>query len=419
MKISDLYKKFLKYPIICTDSRSVKKNSLFFALKGDNFNGNKYAEEALDKGAEIAIIDEKKYKINDKYILVNNVLKTLQELSSYHRDKLKIPIIGITGSNGKTTSKELINSCLSSELNTACTTGNYNNHIGVPLTLLEINNKHEIGIVEMGANHKGEIKFLCEIAKPNYGVITNIGKAHLEGFKNFEGVKKAKKELYDYIKKTQGLIFLNSDDEILSEISEEIKAITYGKNGEISGTNISTSIFCQVIYDNIKIKSNLIGDYQFYNIMLALTIAKHFKIKEKNIFKSIESYKPKNNRSEVIISEKNLIILDAYNANPSSMFKMIISFSKIKKENKVCILGDMAELGKFSQKEHLEIIKLVCDLKILSYFIGDEFSKATSVNSFKKADDFKEFLKISDIKNSTILIKGSRSQKLEKLVELL
>ena len=419
MKISDIYKKFLKSPNISTDSRVIKKNSLFFALKGKNFNGNEYAKEALKKGAKFAIIDEIKYKLGENYLLVNDVLQTLQDLASFHRDHIEIPIIGITGSNGKTTSKELITSCLSSELNTAYTKGNYNNHIGVPLTLLEISDKHEIGIIEMGANHQGEIKFLCEIAKPNYGVITNIGKAHLEGFKNFEGVKKTKKELYDYIKKTEGQIFINSDDDILLDISQGIKSIRYGKKGDFIGSEVSTSVFCEVIYDNYEIKSYLIGDYQFYNIMLAIAIAKHFKIKEKNIFKSIESYKPNNNRSQVIDSGNNLIILDAYNANPSSMNKMINSFYKIKKENKICILGDMGELGKFSQNEHSDIINLINSLKITTYYIGEEFYQATSINSFKDSEDFKDFLKTHTIKNSTILIKGSRSQQLEKLVDLL
>ena len=308
---------------------------------------------------------------------------------------------------------------MSSELNTAYTKGNYNNHIGVPLTLLEITDKDEIGIIEMGANHQGEIKFLCEIAKPNYGVITNIGKAHLEGFKNFEGVKKTKKELYDYIKKTEGQIFINSDDDILLDISQGIKSIKYGKKGNFIGSEVSTSVFCEVIYDNYEIKSHLIGDYQFYNIMLAIAIAKHFKIKEKNIFKSIESYKPNNNRSQVIDSGNNLIILDAYNANPSSMNKMINSFYKIKKENKICILGDMGELGKFSQNEHSDIVNLINSLKITTYYIGEEFCQATRINSFKDSEDFKDFLKNNTIRNSTILIKGSRSQQLEKLVDLL
>ena len=331
----------------------------------------------------------------------------------------EIPVVAITGTNGKTTSKELITSCLSSELETAYTKGNYNNHIGVPLTLLEINKKHEIGIIEMGANHKNEINFLCEIAKPNYGIITNIGKAHLEGFKNFEGVKSTKKELYDFIKKNNGIIFINNDDKTLNEISDNIKSITYGKNGDIIGEEVTSSVYTEVLFNKIKINSNLIGSYQFYNIMLAIAVAQHFSIKEKNIIKSLESYYPKNNRSQVVQSKSNLIILDAYNANPSSMNEMINSFYKIKKEGKVCILGDMGELGIFSKDEHEEIIKLNKKLNLKTFYIGSEFKKLTKKNSFIDFQEFKNYLKDFPITNSTILIKGSRSQKLENIVELL
>jgi len=419
MNISELYNIFKEYPSISTDSRNIKKDSLFFALKGESFNGNKFAHEAINKGCKYAVIDEKEYKIDGNFILVDNVIETLQKLASFHRENLKIPIIAITGTNGKTTSKELITFCLSSELETGCTKGNYNNHIGVPLTLLEINDKHEIGIIEMGANHKNEISFLCELAKPNYGVITNIGKAHLEGFKSLEGVKSTKKELYDYIKKNNGIIFLNNDDKTLNEISKNIKSITYGKKGDVMGEEINSSVYTGVLFNKIKINSNLIGSYQFYNIMLAIAISKHFKIKEKNILKAIESYSPKNNRSQVIESKHNLIILDAYNANPSSMNEMINSFYKIKKENKVCILGDMGELGKYSKKEHNEIIKLIEKLNILTFYIGAEFYKTTNKNCFINLEEFKNYLKESPISNSTVLIKGSRSQKLENIVELL
>ena len=419
MKISELHKIFLKFPKVTTDSRNVFKNSLFFALKGENFNGNEYATDAIKKGCKYAIIDEEKYSINENYILVDNVLETLQQLAAYHRETLNIPIIGITGSNGKTTSKELITACLSTELNTAYTKGNYNNHIGVPLTLLEINYDHEIAIIEMGANHQGEIQFLSEIAKPNFGVITNIGKAHLEGFKDFEGVKKTKKELYDYIKKVNGLVFLNNDDDILNEISKDLDLVKYGKNGDYFGSLIDSSVFCEVIYEKTIIKSQLIGDYQFYNIMLAIAIAKHFKVKDNSIFKAIKDYKPKNNRSQIINTDDNLIILDAYNANPSSMNNMILSFNKIKKENKICVLGDMGELGKFSEKEHIEIIKLMQKLKIPTFYVGTEFCKVIKNDSFQSTEEFKKHLESEPIKNSTVLIKGSRSQKLEKLLDLL
>ena len=264
----------------------------------------------------------------------------------------------------------------------------------------------------MGANHQGEIQFLSEIAKPNFGVITNIGKAHLEGFKDFEGVKKTKKELYDYIKKVNGLVFLNSDDDILNEISKDLDLVKYGKSGDYFGSLIDTSVFCEVIYEKTIIKSQLIGDYQFYNIMLAIAIAKHFKVKDNNIFKAIKEYKPKNNRSQIINTNDNLIILDAYNANPSSMNNMILSFNKIKKENKICVLGDMGELGKFSEKEHIDIVKLMQELQIPTFYVGREFCKAIKNDSFQSTEEFKKHLESEPIKNSTVLIKGSRSQKI-------
>ena len=286
MKISDLYKIFNKHPNVTTDTRDIKENSIFFALKGNNFNGNKFAKKAIEDGCQYAIIDQAEFKLNEKYILVNDVLECLQNLASFHRDQLMIPVIGITGTNGKTTSKELIYSCLSTELNALATAGNYNNHIGVPLTLLRINRKHDIAIIEMGANHENEIKFLCEIAKPNYGIITNIGKAHLEGFKNIEGVKKTKKELYDFIKINNGKIFVNNEDAILNEISNDINSISYGLSGEINGSIRESSIFTNVQYKSYIIETQLIGTYQFYNIMLSIAVATHFGIKLKNISKA-------------------------------------------------------------------------------------------------------------------------------------
>ena len=419
MKISDLYKIFNNHPNVTTDTRNIKENSIFFALKGDNFNGNKFARKAIKNGCHYAIIDQAEFQLNEKYILVNDVLKCLQNLAAYHRDQLNIPIIGITGTNGKTTSKELIYSCLSTELNTLATDGNYNNHIGVPLTLLKIKKEHEIAIIEMGANHENEITFLCEIAKPNYGIITNIGKAHLEGFKNFEGVKKTKKELYDYIKNNNGKLFVNNDDTLLNEISKDIEIITYGLNGEITGSLKDSSIFTNVEFNSILIETQLIGSYQFYNIMLSIAVATHFGIKLKNISRALTSYKPNNNRSQLIKTKSNTIILDAYNANPSSMYEMINSFSKIQDKNKICVLGDMAELGDFSKKEHLNIIHLIDNLKIKCFFVGEEFSKLLDRNSFLNIDKLIHHLKKKQIKDSTVLVKGSRSIKLEKVIKVL
>ena len=419
MKISDIYKIFNKHPNVTIDTRNIKENSIFFALKGDKFNGNKFAKKAIADGCHYAIIDQADFKLNEKYILVENVLECLQDLASYHRNQLIVPVIGITGTNGKTTSKELIHSCLSTELNTLATDGNYNNHIGVPLTLLRVKKEHDIAIIEMGANHENEIKYLCEIAKPNYGIITNIGKAHLEGFKNIEGVKKTKKELYDYIKINNGKIFINNDDAILNEISKDIDSISYGLNGEINGSIKESSIFTNVQYKLHIIETQLIGTYQFYNIMLSIAVATHFGIKLKNISKALTNYKPSNNRSQVIKTESNTMILDAYNANPSSMYEMINSFSKIQNKNKICILGDMAELGEFSEKEHLNLIHLLKNLKIKCLFVGNEFSKLNKTDCFIDVYNLIDYLKSKPIKDSTVLIKGSRSVALEKIIKVL
>lgn len=418
MDIKEIYSLFKKNPIICTDSRKVTQGAIFFALKGDNFNGNKYAENAINDGCAFAIIDEKEYNTSKNTVLVDDVLTTLQQLAAYHRDKLNIPIIGITGTNGKTTSKELINSVLNSELNCYATKGNFNNHIGVPLSILEINDAHEIAIIEMGANHLNEIDFLCNIAKPTHGVITNIGSAHLEGFRDLQGVINTKSELYKFIKKHKGLLFVNADDKLLIKLSKEIDKETYGANGDYIGNIKDNTPFIKVKFNGNIISSNLIGDYQFYNIMLAASIGKHFKITENSIKKSLEGYIPSNNRSEVISTSKNTIILDAYNANPSSMNAMITSFSKQDYKNKICILGDMLELGSYSKKEHSSIINLVSELNLNAFFIGEEFLEVNN-NSFKDREDFETFLKSNPIKNKTILLKGSRGIGLEKLVELL
>ena len=328
MEILELYRIYLSNPNICTDSREVVKNSLFFAIKGENFNGNIFAQNAINDGCSFAIVDEKKYCVNQKFIFVKNVLETLQSLAKYHRGMLSIPIIGITGSNGKTTSKELISSVLNSELKCYATIGNLNNHIGVPLSILEINNDHEVAIIEMGANHEKEIEFLCEIAKPDHGAITNIGSAHLEGFKSLEGVIKTKNEIYKYISNKKGTIFVNSEDKLLLNLSESIDRITYGYNGIHKGKIIKNTPFLSIKFNSTEIHSKLIGEYQFSNIMLAVCIAKKFKIADNNIKYAIEEYNPKNNRSEILYTDKNILILDAYNANPSSMRAMINSFAK-------------------------------------------------------------------------------------------
>lgn len=419
MKISDLYKIFLKYPKVSTDSRNIDKNCIFFSLSGPNFDGNKFAKQALDKGALYAIVSNEKYALNNKYIVVENTLTTLQDLAKFHRKKLKIPFIAITGTNGKTTSKELIYNCLQKSLSTGYTKGNLNNHIGVPLTILTITKEHQIAIIEMGANHIGEIKLLCEITQPNYGVITNIGLAHLEGFKSLEGIQRAKKELYDYIKLSNGSIFINNEDKFLNIISTDIKRISYGMSGDVAG-NIASSIpFININYKGTIINSNLSGNYQFDNIMLSICIAEYFQIKYVDIVKAISEYTPSNNRSQIIKTSNNKILLDAYNANPSSMKASIDSFASDKNSNKILILGDMFELGDYSSEEHKKIVELAKRTKIKSFFIGKNFKYHNTENSYDTIENFIKNLEENPILDCFIFIKGSRGIALEKLVKYL
>ena len=418
MNIALIYNLFLENPKVFTDSRKINGKGIFFALKGEKFNGNKFAKNALRDGATYCIVDDEKIANNRNIIYVKNTLTTLQELATYHRNKLSIPIIGITGSNGKTTSKELIYQILKSEICCYATKGNLNNHIGVPLSILEINSKHEIAIIEMGANHLKEISFLCKISKPTYGIITNIGSAHLEGFKNLAGVIKTKNELYEYVEKNNGTLFVNNEDTLLMKLSCKIQRITYGKNGLTKGKLIENEKELKIQFKNQIIKSQLIGDYQFYNIMLAISIGEFFNINLENTKKAIKNYLPTNNRSEIIKTKKNTLVLDAYNANPSSMKAMITSFSKKKYKNKLCILGDMLELGNHSFNEHQKILKLINKLNIKVFFIGKEFLNVNQ-NAFENRIAFENFLKINPIKKHTILLKGSRSISLEKLTKYL
>ncbi len=418
MDIKEIYALFKQHSIICIDSRKIKKGAIFISLRGENFNGNKYALKAIQDGCSYSIIDEKEYDIHRNTILVNNALKTLQHLATYHRNQLNIPVIGITGTNGKTTSKELINVVLSSMLSCYATKGNLNNHIGVPLSILEINKKHEIAIIEMGANHQKEIEFLCNIAQPNYGAITNIGSAHLEGFGSLQSVINTKKELYQYINNNKGHLFVNFEDELLLRISNGIKQTTYGKSGNITALITDKTTLLSIKYNNELINSNLIGDFQFSNILLAICIGNYFNIPNKKIKISIENYIPSNNRSQIVETKKNTLILDAYNANPSSMKAMLNSFSNQKYKNKLCILGDMLELGKESIKEHQDIIKLTIKLKLDCLFVGEIFNSLTE-NGFKNRNVLAAEIQKKNINKRTILLKGSRGIGLEKLIETL
>ncbi len=433
--IEKLYSYFLKNPTISTDTRDIKKGSIFFALKGDNFNGNKFAEQALNLGCSLAVIDEAEYKLDDRFFLVDDVLANLQHLANFHRKQLNIPIIGITGSNGKTTSKELVNAVLSQKYKVQATKGNLNNHIGVPLTLLSISNEHEMAIIEMGANHQKEIEQLCAIAEPNFGMITNIGKAHLEGFGGYEGVIKTKKELYDFIKINGGTLFVNADNELLNNLSEGIDKIKFGtsKNADFKGIITDCNPFVKFKFkskNDIKqidekqiIATQLIGNYNFENMLAAACIGNYFKLTDDEIKRGIENYTPSNNRSQVMQTKNNLLLLDAYNANPSSMRAAIENFAQINQPNKMAILGDMLELGEESKNEHDAIVSLLKEKNILNtLLVGPHFKesgKMMNAKTFLNSDAVIEYLKQHSILNSTILIKGSRGIKLEKLVEFL
>lgn len=426
MKIEQLHNLFLACNSACTDTRKIKKNDMFFALKGDNFNGNTYAEHALKSGAKYCIIDEPEFNTSANTLLVNNVLETLQELATYHRTYLKTPIIALTGSNGKTTTKELINATLSQKYKTTATVGNLNNHIGVPLTLLSMTKDTEIGIVEMGANHQKEIDFLCTITQPDYGYITNFGKAHLEGFGGVKGVIKGKSEMYTYLIKNDKTIFVNANDPIQVKKTKKATVFTFGNT--VSGTDISVSFveaqpFVSCLYNGSIIQSQLIGEYNFNNIAAAITIANYFKVEDEAIRMGIENYIPSNNRSQVITKGSNKIILDAYNANPSSMRAALLNFEK-QSGFKIAILGDMFELGKEAKTEHQTIADLALSLEIDQIiFVGENFYKS-KIKSRKatKYNLFEDLVNISDIsklQNSLILIKGSRGMALERVLDIL
>ena len=427
MEIATIYNYFLQSTGIATDTRKIYANNMFVALKGDNFNGNKFALSALESGAKFAIIDEIAYQLDERFILVENALDTLQKLANYHRNQLKITIIGLTGSNGKTTTKELILAVLTQKYNTKATVGNLNNHIGVPLTLLSFDKNTEIGIVEMGANHQKEIELLCSICQPDYGYITNFGKAHLEGFGGTEGVIKGKSELYDYLHSYQKIAFVNTDDTIQNEKTENINSITFGvntPNNFISITKIETNPMVKIEFDNTIIQSHLIGLYNANNINAAITIGKHFGVSNEKIKFGLENYIPNNNRSQLIEKNSNKIILDAYNANPSSMNAALANFFQLTEKNKVAILGDMFELGIESSEEHKKLIEFCFHQEnSIFYFIGNDFFKHknsnTNMNFYETFESFQTNFTKLKTENSFLLIKGSRGMSLERILDII
>ncbi len=424
MTLDELHKLFLEYPNICTDSRKITKNCLFFALKGPNFNGNAFAQEAIQKGAAYAIIDEEEHKVSDRCILFEDVLETLQKLATYHRHHCNARVISLTGSNGKTTTKELINAVLSKKYRTVSTQGNLNNHIGVPLTLLTITPDTEMAIVEMGANHQGEIALLSSIAQPDFGYITNFGKAHLEGFGGVEGVIKGKSELYRYITDNDKHVFLNADDPIqMEKLAAYTKKIGFsaGNHKYYTISLIESSPHIVLEMEKVRCHTQLVGAYNFPNCCAAILMGKYFGVPLTDIKDAIESYRPENNRSQVINRNGFTIILDAYNANPTSMKAALEHFKTVQGGSKLMILGDMFELGEDAEKEHQEIADFCRSLGFSHVLlVGENFERVrTSYTRFKTFDDLKLHLSTNPVKEKNVLIKGSRGMALERVLDLL
>jgi UDP-N-acetylmuramoyl-tripeptide--D-alanyl-D-alanine ligase len=424
---TDLYALYQEHPSIIIDSRAITPGCLFFALKGETFDGNAFAADSLAKGAAFAIIDNPAYTTTNTF-LVPNVLESLQELARIHRSTLNIPVIGITGTNGKTTTKELINAVLRSQYRVLATTGNLNNHIGVPLTLLSITRNTEIAIIEMGANHPGEIAFLCEIARPGLGLITNIGKAHLEGFGGYEGVIKTKSELYQFIRRTKGKAFVNGDNSMLMQLSEGIECIHYGSSNtfQTQVRSAKSDPFLQVQWiregEEITINTRVVGSYNLENVTAALSVATYFQIPKEKVVRAIESYQPSNNRSQEVKTASNRVILDAYNANPSSMKAALMNFAAMQADKKMLILGDMLELGTESGAEHGAIIQLIREKGFSDVIlVGPEFQSVRDANlvTFPDISSATVWLRQHPVSGFTILVKGSRGIKMEKIMEAL
>ena len=427
MSIIDLYDLFIHNPQITTDSRNCPKGSIFFALKGDKFDGNQYAGKALASGCVYAVIDNPDYYIGERTILVDNVLKTLQQLAHHHRNVLGLPIIGITGTNGKTTTKELLAAVLSTKFNLLYTEGNFNNHIGVPLTLLRLTHDHEMAVIEMGASHPGDIKELVDIVHPNYGIITNVGRAHLEGFGSFEGVIRTKGELYDYIRRSKGKIFIKKENEYLQSIAKGIEQITYGNGDDAfaSGQVVSCDPFLVFNWKQQgklhTVETHMIGSYNLDNVLAAVAVGRFFKIPAERISRAIAAYEPTNNRSQFKKTENNELIIDAYNANPSSMKVALDNFITMPVQPKAIILGDMRELGPTSDELHAEVVEQIKKGQFDKVFLcGEHFSKVgKEFSPFATTEAMVEELRKQPLKGYHILIKGSHSMGLEKLADIL
>ncbi len=432
--VCDIYEIFLRHPAVTTDSRRCAAGSIFFALKGESFNGNEYAAAALEKGCAYAVVDEERYAVGDRYILVDDALKALQDLAAWHRERLSMPVIQITGTNGKTTTKELVSAVLASKYRTVCTQGNLNNHIGVPLTLLSIRPEHEMAVVETGANHPGEIEFLCRMVKADAGLVTNVGRAHLEGFGGFDGVKRTKGELYDDLHRRGGLVFLNASDGILMEMAVE-RGFVLGENAlpYVEGRVAGCDPFLQVEWRTDtgspwrRIRTHLIGAYNISNICAAVTVGLHYGVSPDCIDKAIGDYVPSNDRSEFRKTASNSLVVDAYNANPSSMAAAFANFAFINARHKMVILGEMRELGEESLVEHAKVLAQLSSLADIEkiWLVGGEFEKALaecplqSATCFASVEDVKSVLAALPLTGYTILIKGSHGTRLWQLPGLL
>jgi UDP-N-acetylmuramoyl-tripeptide--D-alanyl-D-alanine ligase len=427
LNTAQLYQLFLQYPSIQTDTRKLKHGDLFFALSGPNFNGNEFALDALKKGAAYAIVDQAVERDNEKTVMVNNVLESLQLLAKYHREQFHIPFIAITGSNGKTTTKELVSTVLASHYKTYTTQGNLNNHIGIPLTLLQVKPDAELAVIEMGANHQKEIEGYCLYTQPTHGIITNCGKAHLEGFGGIEGVKKGKGELFDYLRANNGSAFIFNDYDYLKEMSAGINQVfTYGTDSAMTtGKTVTSETFLKVQLtseeNNPVIQTQLVGNYNLPNVLCAVAVGKQFNVPMAKIVTAIEAYAPGNSRSQMQVKASNHIILDAYNANPSSMKVAIENVANITADKKVLMLGAMMELGQESLIEHENVVKTIKNYKWdRVVLVGGDFERiAHPFTYFNTSTQAAQWVKSQDFNNSYILIKGSRSMQMEKIAEVL
>lgn len=427
MSISELYQLFIHHQQISIDSRNCPKGSLFFAIRGERFDGNKYAQQALSLGAAYAVIDNPDYYTGERTVLVDNGLKALQQLAHHHRKMLNIPVIGITGTNGKTTTKELIAAVLSSKFNLLYTEGNLNNSIGVPLTLLRLNYDHELAVIEMGASHPGDITELVNIALPNYGIITNVALAHLEGFGSFEGVVSTKSELYDFIRKVKGTVFVRMEDQLLRTKAEGITQVTYGQDEAAFASGHVVANDPYLVFDWKQqgkihtVETRLIGSYNLDNLLAAVAVGRYFKIPAERISRAIAAYEPANKRSQLVQTDRNTLVVDAYNANPSSMKAAIANFDSLKAAPKVLILGDMFELGDAARQAHADIVALIGKGRFDHVLLcGELFSETgTNYQTFSDTAALMDFLKANPFEGSHILIKGSRSMALEQVIPLL